>query len=176
MSFRFRVLGTIEVEADAVAVPIDEPAQRGLLAALALNANRMVSRERLAAAVWARRPEQLRVTVDGCVARLRLASPKLADRLRRRPGGYSLSVAPDELDVERFILLLRQGIAALAADDRRAAVHLLGSALAAWRGPAAADTPAHGWLRDQLTELERLRARAVEARELAAAAGVRAAG
>jgi DNA-binding SARP family transcriptional activator len=48
----FRILGPLEVRDDGRAVEISGAKRRALLAVLALQANRPVSTERLAAALW----------------------------------------------------------------------------------------------------------------------------
>ena len=51
----FRILGPLSVRVDGTEVPIGGAKQRGLLALLLLNANRVVSRERFVAELF---PEQ----------------------------------------------------------------------------------------------------------------------
>jgi DNA-binding SARP family transcriptional activator len=52
----FRVLGPLEVEVDGHAASLGGPKQRALLAALLLDAGRVVSIERLVDAVWGEAP------------------------------------------------------------------------------------------------------------------------
>jgi DNA-binding SARP family transcriptional activator len=78
-----------------------------------------------------------------------------------------VAVERDELDLDRFSQLFRQGRAAVDAEDHYAAAHLLGEALATWRGPAGADCEVFGWLRRQLDDISALRASAAEGRLVA---------
>jgi DNA-binding SARP family transcriptional activator len=63
--------------------------------------------------------------------------------------------------------LFRQGRAALDAEDLYAAAHLLGEALATWRGPAGAGCEVFGWLCRQLYDISALPASAAEGRLVA---------
>jgi DNA-binding SARP family transcriptional activator len=102
---RFGVLGPLEVLADGRPVALGGPQQRGLLALLLLDANRVVSRERLVSDLWGENPPATaRSLLHGCVAGLRRALPDSPDgqRLVTRSPGYLLRVVPGELDVDRF--------------------------------------------------------------------------
>ena len=50
----YRVLGPLEIREGNRSLPLASPKQRALLALLLLNANRVVSRERLIDSLWAR--------------------------------------------------------------------------------------------------------------------------
>jgi DNA-binding SARP family transcriptional activator/pimeloyl-ACP methyl ester carboxylesterase len=109
---------------------------------LLLNANRVVSADRLAAELWPDLdPAKAAANLQVRLAQLRraLRSAGEADRLVTRPPGYVVAVAVSELDVLRFEQLAAAGRAALAAGDPAAAAGLLDDALALWRGPALAD-------------------------------------
>src|SRR5712692_9162632 len=134
----FAVLGPVEVRIDGKAVPLGGPKQRALLALLLLDANEVVSRDRLVDALWGERaPESAQRSLDTYVSRLRTLLG--ADRIERRPPGYLLRVDAGELDLERFEALLEQGRAAGAAGDPATARGHLRDALALWRGRALAD-------------------------------------
>src|ERR687888_1623960 len=97
----FRVLGPFEVREGDRSLPLGGAKQRALLALLVLNANRVVSRERLIDELWGDEPPETAVaSVQVYVSRLR----KLlgAETLVTRPPGYVLEVGPGELDAERF--------------------------------------------------------------------------
>jgi DNA-binding SARP family transcriptional activator/tetratricopeptide (TPR) repeat protein len=142
---RFAVLGPVEVTVDGRALSIGGPQQRALLAALLLDAGRVVSVDRLVECLWGDRPPAAaRTLLQGCVAGLRraLGSGRTLDpgrRLVTRAPGYRLDVHPGELDLDRFEQLVAEADRA-AADGRRAAhersAALFGEALAVWRGPA----------------------------------------
>ncbi|MFD9705783.1 BTAD domain-containing putative transcriptional regulator [Lentzea sp. NPDC059081] len=108
--------------------------QRCVLAALAVDAGRVVSVDRLIDRVWGGNPPlRARATLLNYLSRLRLL---LADAggevVVRRPGGYSLQVERSAVDVVHFHDLCDR---ARAVDDEQAAV-LLRQALELWRGEA----------------------------------------
>jgi DNA-binding SARP family transcriptional activator/ABC-type transport system substrate-binding protein len=155
----FLVLGSVEVRIDGRALPLGGPKQRALLTLLLLDANEVVSRERLVEALWGERaPASAQRSLDSYVSRLR--SLLGADRVERRPPGYRLRVEPGELDLERFEALLRQGRAAVG--DPLAAQERFGEALALWRGRALADLQQESLL---VAEAERLEEQRLLARE-----------
>jgi DNA-binding SARP family transcriptional activator len=148
MLTRFGILGPLEVLADGRPVGLGGPQQRGLLAVLLLNANRVMSRERLVSDLWGENPPATaRSLLHGCVAGLRRVLPDGPDgqRLVTRAPGYLLRVAPGELDLDRFEELAASGEAAGSASGRQPdsldAVAALRAALALWRGPALHDLP-----------------------------------
>ena len=127
----FRILGPLEARGDGRVLEISGAKRRALLAVLALQANRPVSVERLAVALWGEdAPPGAVKAVQVAVSRLRRA---LGDDgvLETTPAGYRLVVGPDELDLERFERSLAAGREALAAGDADRA----GGAVArgAWR-------------------------------------------
>jgi DNA-binding SARP family transcriptional activator len=98
----------------AVAVPGARP--RAVLAVLLLNANRAVSAEQLAQALWGDEvPAGAVNTVQVHVSRLRKALGD-SEALVTTPAGYLLRVGPDQLDAERFARRLAAGRAELAGD------------------------------------------------------------
>src|SRR5689334_15640710 len=95
---------------------------------LLLAHNQVVSRDRLIDGLWGERPPaSADHSLDHYVSRLRLVLGE--DRVERRAPGYVLRVAPDELDLDRFECLRRQGHAQLADDDPAAAAVTLSSAM-----------------------------------------------
>src|SRR5262245_60124102 len=125
----FRVLGPLEVAGVEGPVPLGGAKQRALLALLALNANRVVSLERLIDALWgAESPETAVTTVQVYVSRLRKLLP--AGTLVTRGRGYVLEVEPEALDLARFEALVSE--ARMAGPE--CASRLLRDALALWRG------------------------------------------
>src|SRR3954452_3926207 len=166
---RFGILGPLEVWHDGRRLAVGGPQQRALLAALLLNANRVISTDRLVTYLWDDRPPAAaRSLVQGCVAQLRrvLRAADPADhRLVTRPPGYLIEVAPGELDLERFEELAAGGLTSGAAGAAPAtdAAATLGAALALWRGPAldGVDVPA---ARTDAARLEERRLAVVERR------------
>jgi DNA-binding SARP family transcriptional activator len=134
----FRLLGPVEVWTDAgTQLPIRGSLQRRLLAALLLHANRVVATARLIELLWGPRPPKTaRADLQGRISNLRRVLAPADDRLRFRPPGYALSVAPAELDLHEFMRLADEGRHRLAIGDAEAASLALAAALAMWRGPA----------------------------------------
>jgi WD40 repeat protein/DNA-binding SARP family transcriptional activator len=139
----FRILGPLAIRVDGVSVRIGGRKQRALLAMLLLSANRVVSRERLIAELFAERTYDLADhAVRNHVSRLRKLLRGITTdepRLVARPPGYLLRVEPGELDLETFEQLVTEGRKSLAAGDAAAAAEALRLAEALWKGPALAD-------------------------------------
>src|SRR5205814_10725176 len=100
-SMEFRILGSIEAVGDEGPLPLGAPKQRALLALLLLNANTVVSRDRLVDALWGAEPPRsavssLQVYVHG----LRRALG--GERIERHGTGYRLHLDPSSLDLSRF--------------------------------------------------------------------------
>ncbi|GLZ35346.1 SARP family transcriptional regulator [Lentzea sp. NBRC 105346] len=128
---QFRILGPLEVWDDDRPVSVGGPQQRALLAVLLVDANRVVSADRLVGELWhTDPPPAARRLLQGCVRRLRRVLP--GDRLLTSQPGYLLRVLPGEVDADRFDEL----VAAAAGSDDAGASALLAEALELWRGPA----------------------------------------
>ncbi|MEV0505441.1 BTAD domain-containing putative transcriptional regulator, partial [Streptomyces spectabilis] len=127
--------------------------QRGVLAALLVDANRTVSVDQLADRVWADRPpERFRSSLYSYLSRLRQALSQAGTtgaHIDKRPGGYRLTVDSSAVDLHRFRDLVAEARA--AADDGHAAA-LYDQALAHWQAEAFAglDTPWFNALRQAL--------------------------
>src|SRR5215211_359091 len=159
----FAVLGPVAARHDGRELPLGGPKQRALLAILLLHANEVVSRDRLIDGLWGERPPPTAGhTLDNYVSRLRKA---LGDaRLSRRPPGYMLRVEGDELDLDRFERLFREGREALARGDAGGAAAKLRSGLALWRGAALADLLYEPFAATESERLEERRLMALEDR------------
>jgi predicted ATPase/DNA-binding SARP family transcriptional activator len=157
----FRILGSIEVVGDEGPIPLGAPKQRALLAFLLLNANTVVSRDRLVDGLWGSEPPKsavssLQVYVHG----LRRA---LGDELIERHGtGYRLHLDPSSLDLSRFERLVDQAAAALASGRARDAGEDLDRAIDLWRGQPLADLAGEPVHEAEAGKLEEQRLRAVE--------------
>src|SRR5262249_58903536 len=100
----FRVLGPLEVSDGGRLLQLGGAKQRSLLALLLLDANRVVSVERLLDALWGeQQPASGAKTVHVYVSQLRKALAD--DRLVTQPPGYLLRLDPAELDETRFCAL-----------------------------------------------------------------------
>jgi DNA-binding SARP family transcriptional activator/tetratricopeptide (TPR) repeat protein len=128
------------VSADVKA--IGSPKVRTLLAALLLEAGRVVSVESLKDALWGGAPPaSAQASLHNHVARLRrlLDDP---ERLRAVPPGYVLRVEQGELDVHVFERHLATARGAYAARNGERVVRECTSALALWRGTPLNGLPA----------------------------------
>src|SRR5215831_173739 len=136
-----RLLGPVEMTIGGRHVEIRRRLQRALLAVLALDANRVVSTDRLIDALWGERPpKSAPVALYGLVSALRkVLEPDHAGALRTREPGYVLELAGDDVDIGRFELLATEGRAALAAGEAAIASTKLTEALDLWRGPPLHD-------------------------------------
>lgn len=164
----YRVLGPLEARSNGRALDLGGPKQRAVLAVLLLHANEVVSVDALIDAIWGENaPETAAGAIHGSVSRLRKAlEPEGApyEILRTHPPGYTLAVAPAELDRERFSRLAAEGRAALARGDASRAATTLTEALAVWRGPALADLAYTLADRTEIDRLEEERLAALEDR------------
>jgi class 3 adenylate cyclase/tetratricopeptide (TPR) repeat protein len=145
----FRVLGPLEVVEGGRAVDLGGAKQRALLALLAINANRVVSRDRLVEALWEDEPpETAAKALQVYVSQLRKQLGR--ERLETGSNGYLLRVDPDELDVARFQRLHESG-----RPD---------AALALWRGDPLADFAEQRFAQPEIARLQELRLSCIEQR------------
>src|SRR5215831_13307358 len=127
----YRVLGPLEVRGVDGPLPLGGAKQRALLALLILNANRVVSRDRLVDELWGDEPpETAAATVQVYVSRLRKVLP--ANVLETRSPGYVLTVDSGSIDLPRFEQLVGESRHA----EPQEVAKLLREGLALWRGPA----------------------------------------
>ncbi|MEV0675126.1 BTAD domain-containing putative transcriptional regulator [Actinosynnema sp. NPDC050436] len=152
-----RLLGEIDAEVGGAPAKLGSAKQRGVLAALAVEANHVVGVDRLLEHVWGGLvPARARNSLHTYVSGLRAALSGLPDvRLERRSGGYRLALDDQGVDLHRFRHLLDEA----RAEDGARAEALLERALGLWRGEPVADlhTPWAEGLRATL-DLERLAA------------------
>jgi DNA-binding SARP family transcriptional activator/Flp pilus assembly protein TadD len=130
----FRLLGAVVALVDDRVIDLGPARQRCVLAALAVDANRVVSVDQLTRRLWGGDPpHRAQATLVNYLSRLRqLLAAVDAVTVVRRQGGYSLDVEQSAIDLFRFRDLCTR---ARAADERQA-VRLLEEALALWRGEA----------------------------------------
>ena len=137
----FRVLGPIEVLTGEKVWDIGRPRQQAVLAALLVSANHVVSIGRLSERVWGQSPPaSARNVLYGHIGRLRAILARAGEvepdsALRRRSGGYLLTVDPSTVDLHHFRELLT---AARRSTETERAMRLYERADLLWRGPAFA--------------------------------------
>ncbi|OAA18718.1 DNA-binding transcriptional activator of the SARP family [Frankia sp. EI5c] len=170
---RFALLGPLEVRDDlGRSVPVSAPKQRGVLAALLVDAGTVVSADRLADLLWdGSPPPSARKTLENYVSRLRrLLGPVSGGRIITRSPGYAVEPRdPSEVDLlVQSDLAGRAQQAAAGADWERTARHAR-DALALWRGDPFCDVPVERLRREQAPHLSEARLRL---RELALTAQV----
>jgi DNA-binding SARP family transcriptional activator len=153
----FRILGPLEVREGERVVPLGGARRRAVLALLLLDANRVVSVERLVDGVWGDSPPASALaSLQNHLGRLR---QQLGERLVTRSPGYELRVGDGELDLDRFVRLVDEARGAEPA----VAAERLAEALALWRGPPLADLAAEP-AGQAAAHLEELRLAALEDR------------
>jgi DNA-binding SARP family transcriptional activator len=155
----FRVLGPLEAVEQGRLLALGGAKQRALLGVLLLDANRVVSRDRLIDALWDEAPPaQARKALQVYISQLRKTLGK--DAVETKAPGYLLHVEPGQLDLHRF-----QSLVAEAREAEPAATStLLGEALSLWRGPPFADVGFEPFAQAEIARLEELRLDALEER------------
>src|SRR5438034_4609120 len=137
----FRILGPLEVSTQGESLDLGGQKQRALLAALLLEANRVVSQDRLIEALWEDDPPETALkALQVYVSQLRKALGK--ERLVTKAPGYMLRVEQGEFDLERFLTLQEEG--------------RLQEALELWRGPPLSDFRYQRFAQAEIARLEEL--------------------
>jgi WD40 repeat protein/DNA-binding SARP family transcriptional activator len=138
----YRILGPLEVFADGRAVDLAGHKQRALLAVLLLDANHVVSTDRLIDALWDDDPPRTAgKALQVYVSELRKHLGK--DRLQTKAPGYVLRVDEGELDFERFQRLRTEGKPT--------------EALSLWRGPPLSEFAYERFAQPEIARLRELR-------------------
>jgi DNA-binding SARP family transcriptional activator/pimeloyl-ACP methyl ester carboxylesterase len=168
---KFLVLGSLEILDGERPVHMGSAKQRLLLAALLVQANTVVSADRLVDILWGDEPPvDAAATLQNYVSRVRAAlEPSRAPGdpgklLLTRVPGYLLRVEPDQLDASRFEQLVAEGALALREGNPTAATKRLGEALELWRGPALAEFADEPFAKAEAARLEERRMSAREDR------------
>jgi predicted ATPase/DNA-binding SARP family transcriptional activator len=171
-SLELAVLGPLEVSRGGQPLDVGGSKQRTLLAALALEANRVVSDGELVNILWGDDPDE--GTIDALrvhIHRLRRTIEQNGDSgpaegrlVVRSLTGYSLVLKLDELDISRFRALINEArTAALRGSDAHA-LSLFDQALALWRGPVLGDFGDAPFVATQRIRFDKLRLEAFEDR------------
>lgn len=136
---QFGLLGEVMVWGPDGVIDVGHARQRSVLAALLVDANRVVTVDQLFERVWGGLPPQTaRSTLFTYLTRLRQALAPVP--IERKPGGYQITVEPEALDLHQFSDLLAK---ARDNDDDQAAAQFYQQALRLWRGEPllGVDTP-----------------------------------
>src|SRR6266516_4776755 len=145
----FRILGPLEVSTQGERLDLGGQKQRALLAVLLLEANRVVSQDRLIEALWEDNPPETALkALQVYVSQLRKALGK--ERLVTKAPGYMLRVEQGEFDLERFLTLQEEG--------------RLQEALELWRGPPLSDFRYQRFAQAEIARLEEFRLACLEER------------
>ena len=157
----FRILGPLEVADGDEIVALASAKQRALLAILLLNANQVVSSDRLLDELWGEQsPESGRTALQVLMSKLRKALGDTGVLLVTRPPGYLIRLERDQLDLRRFERLVEEAGAA----DPPVAAGKLREALALWRGSALDDLAYESFAQLAIGRLEELRLAVLEKR------------
>lgn len=140
MTLRFTVLGPVAVTVAGRTVEIPRPRRLTVLAYLLLNANQLVTVDRLIDATWGPAPPataraQIQSDIHALRRAIRAAGAQ-EEPISTQPGGYRLDLRPEQLDLNLFTD--RAARARAEADRGRpaSAADLMRAALSLWRGPA----------------------------------------
>jgi predicted ATPase/DNA-binding SARP family transcriptional activator len=152
------LLGPVAVSVDGEPVALGGQKRRELVAALALEAGQVVSRDRLIDALWGEDPpDTARNTLQVYVSQVRKLLPD--GLLETTVNGYRLAVEPTAVDAFEFQRLATAGRSALTIGDAAGAAETLGAALELWHGSEPADLP-----QAEAIRLDELRLTALEDR------------
>lgn len=158
-----RLLGPPEVRSCGRHVWFRGQRQRAVFATLALNANRVVTLDRLVDVVWSDHPPPTaRTQIHKAVSTLRpvlSGSPTGGGRITTVFPGYVLACGPDDVDVEVFDREVRHASLAAAGGNLDYAATVFRAALGRWYGRALDGVPG---LRSAATRLEDQRLVALE--------------
>jgi DNA-binding SARP family transcriptional activator len=153
------LLGPLEFFVAGEPVEVSSLKQRALLAVLALEGGRVVSRDQLIAALWGEAvPASAANSLEAHVSRLRRIAA-FKEALRTRRPGYLLDA---NTDLRRFEELRSAAVGKAASGDVDGAVDDLERALALWRGPALADLLDEPFAEREAPRLDELRLSATE--------------
>ncbi|GAB2805696.1 BTAD domain-containing putative transcriptional regulator [Actinoallomurus bryophytorum] len=163
---RVELLGPVRLTGGRRELQAGSAKQRLVLAVLALQADRVVSREALIDAVWGEEPPD--AAEDGLytyVSRLRrvLDPSRTGEILVTEGSGYRLRADAVEVDVEEFVRLGELGRRRGEAGDPDGALDALESALGLWRGEPLSDVQG-SFVTAQRARMTELRLLAVERR------------
>jgi DNA-binding SARP family transcriptional activator len=157
----FHILGPLEVASPDGPLRLGGARQRSVLAILLLDANRVVSIDRLAESLYGDAPPVSAVTqVHRQISELRVLLGQAV--IETRPPGYRVHVTTDGLDLQRFERQAGAAAVASTMGDAEAAVAHYRQALALWRGAPLADLAFEPFAAPVIERLGELRLAVVE--------------
>jgi len=163
----FKILGPLQVVDDAGRqLRLGGRKPRAVLAMLLLDADEVVSSDRLVEELWAGEPPPTAAkSLQVHVSRLRRAlRDGGVDRLQTLAGGYLLQVEPGELDAMRFQRLVEEGNDLSATGDHELALAAFDAAFELWHGHPLADFEYDSFAQADIARLSELHVAAVEQR------------
>ncbi|MGW3683457.1 BTAD domain-containing putative transcriptional regulator [Streptomyces prasinus] len=141
----FRILGPLQVIVHGKPIRVGRNRQLTVLAALLLNANRVVPINSLIDAVWRSAPPATAdKQIQTCVWRLRnafAAAGAPVDLIETEQGGYRIRLDEEDLDAHAFEKAVRQARELVTAGNLESASAEYQRALAFYRGQPLADIP-----------------------------------
>ncbi|MET9611081.1 BTAD domain-containing putative transcriptional regulator [Streptomyces sp. NPDC006512] len=162
----FRILGPLQVTGHCGPVRIPPGRQEVILAALLLEANRVVSTDYLVDLIWDDEPpDTARTQVQICVSRLRklFTTAGIAAAITTRPPGYALKTEGDLVDAAIFARRVAEARALGKRRDIAGAVELLRLAAELWQGDCLSGVSSET-LRSKALQLDEERLTAAETR------------
>jgi DNA-binding SARP family transcriptional activator len=160
----FRILGPLEVVGERGPIRLGGTRQRATLATLLLNANRVVSVDRIVEDLYAdAAPVTALKQVQRQISELRktLGSPSA---IETRSPGYVIRLSPGQLDLSVFERLVAEAAEAFSAGASHRAADLLRQALELWRGDPLADLAYESFAQASIERLHEIRLAALEQR------------
>src|SRR4051794_13495147 len=148
-----RLLGPVRAEFEGGPRELAGGRQLALFALLVLDANTVVSVDRLVDELWDEPPVQAHRGVQVLVSRVRRELEGVATIESQAPG-YRLRADPEEIDVGRFEIEAAAGRQAARSGKPELALRHFDQALAQWTGPALADVRNVGRLAAHAERLE----------------------
>ncbi|GII78790.1 SARP family transcriptional regulator [Sphaerisporangium rufum] len=136
---KFGILGGLEAWAGERRLDLGGIRQQIVLAILLLDANRVVTIGRLMEAIYEDEPPiTARAQIQICISSLRrmFAAHGCPDIISTQSLGYTIRVAADQIDAQRFESLVLRARRAREARNVNEAIKHYREALALWRGPA----------------------------------------
>lgn len=166
-----RLLGPLAARLDGNSFTPTATKPRQVLALLAIRAGELVTTDALIEELWGRlAPRSAVQTIQTYILKIRRRltdGPSDHDPraiLATRHGGYTLDIAADLVDTNRYQDTAAAGEQALVGGDYETSSRLLGEALDNWRGPALVDLPTGFLLGIEVARLEQSRLSVLESR------------